>query len=476
MTAFQVYADIFLNWQTLLDIALIAAGVFFLYRTLLRLGTWQILAGILIAFVLFIIARLLNLEGIVWVFKNISQVALLSLIIVFQPEIRKILEKVVSLAVGKRGKLTQTTAAIIAESLWLLAQKKQGALVVFPGTEAIEGKTSGGYLLNAIPSVPLLMSIFDPNSPGHDGAVIVINNMLTQLGVRLPISDSARLSNEFGTRHHAAMGMSEKTNSLILVVSEERGMISAFVDGKMTRLTSEKEVVKEIDHHFSKLGFMQIGKGVTVKRRTMLQVVVSMFIAIFFWSTLILGEKQIVERTLDIPIEYTSPPNGTLLVGERMDELTVHATGPKSAMDDFALSSPKALIDLSKMTEGEQIVLLTAGNIKRPKFVTLLDIDPSEVKLSLASVVQKTVPINPQLIGQLPNGLKLKSLQVVPGELQVLAPPSRGDIKAAILSTAPIYLNSISDDSKIFTKIIAPPSYQPVGKGWPDVEVIITIE
>jgi diadenylate cyclase len=87
MKARQIYADIFLNWQTLLDIVLIAAGLFFLYRTFLRLGTWKILIGMLAAFIVFIIARILNLEGIEWIFKNVSHVALLGLIIIFQPEI-----------------------------------------------------------------------------------------------------------------------------------------------------------------------------------------------------------------------------------------------------------------------------------------------------------------------------------------------------------------------------------------------------
>lgn len=476
MTAFQVYTDIFLNWQTLLDIVLLAAGIFFLYRTILRLGSWYILVGILIAFVTFAVARLLNLEGIVWVFRNVSQVALLASIIIFQPELRKIFDKVVSLAVGKKTKLTQTTAATLAESLWSLAQQKRGALIVLPGAEQIQDKTSGGYILNAVPSVPLLMSIFDPNSPGHDGAVIVADNLLTHLAVRLPISDTGRLSNEYGTRHHSAMGMSERSDSLIFVVSEERGMVSSFHNGKMTRLTSEEHAIAEIDRHFQSLGIVQAGKRIVVERRTLLQAAASILIATFFWSTLILSEKQMVERTLKIPIEYTSPGEGKLLVGERMDELTIHAAGPKSVMDDFALSFPIALIDLSKMTGGDEIVYVTADNIKHPKAVTLLDISPSEVNLTVASLVQKIVPISPQLVGQLPNGLKIKSIQLIPEDLKVFAPSSRGDQKPQILSTSPIYINSITNNSRIFTKIIAPPSYQPVGKNWPDVEVVITLE
>ena len=476
MTAFHVYTDIFFNWQTILDIGLIAAGIFFLYRTLIRLGSRHILVGILIALVIFAVARLLDLEGIVWIFKNVGQVALLASIIIFQPELRKIFEKVVSLAMGSSTKLIQTSTAIIAESLFQLARQKRGALVVIPGAEQIQDKISGGYKLNAVPSVPLLMSIFDPNSPGHDGAVIVMNNLLTHLGVRLPISDTGRLSDEFGTRHHAAMGMSERSDALVFVVSEERGTVSSFCNGTMTRLASERDVIAEIDHHFNDQGIIETGRKMIIERRTLLQAGASLMIATFFWSTLILSEKQVVERTLSIPIEYTSPAEGVLLVGERIDKLSIHAAGPKSAMDELAMSFPKALIDLSKMSGGEQIVYVTAANIKLSGAITLLDINPSELNLSLASLVPKTLQINPQLIGQLPNGLKIKSIRLFPDSLKVLAPSSRGDQKPQSLSTSPVYLNSITSDNRILCKIVAPPSVQPVGKSWPDIEVLIIVE
>ena len=476
MKATQIYADIFLNWQTLLDIILIAAGLFFLYRTFIRLGTWKILIGMLAAFVVFVLASILNLEGVEWIFKNVSHVALLGLIIIFQPEIRKIFEKVVSVAVAKKKGNSSDTTKIVAESLWALATKNRGAIVVFPGKEQIQDKISGGYLLKALPSVPLIMSIFDPNSPGHDGAVVIADDLLTHLGVRLPMSKSSRLPEEFGTRHHAAMGMAEETDSLVLLVSEERGHVSSFENGNMTRLNSPEEIIAAVEKHFSKFGIIPFAQITSMSPRTLLQVASSLLIATVFWSTLILGQKQIVERTMNIPIEYTSPGEGMVLMGTRVQELVVHAAGPKSAMNDFALSEPKALVDLSQMMEGTQTIPVTGENIRYPKEVTLLDISPADLELTLAGLIQKTVPVHPQLIGQLPNGYKIKEIKVLPESLQVLAPPNRQDNKALTVSTTPIYLNSISSDSRILCKIIAPPSFQPVDKRWPDVEIFMTLE
>lgn len=472
----RTYLDIFFSWQTLLDIALIAAGLFFLYRTLLRLGTWKIVLGMLAAFLVYLLASLLNLEGIEWLFNNVSHVALIGLIIIFQPELRKIFEKLVSLAMGKSSSQISSTLTAISESLWLLAAQKRGAILVFPGKEQIRDKISGGFALDALPTTPLLMSIFDPNSPGHDGAVIVDENRLAFFGVRLPISSSSRLSEDFGTRHHAAMGMAEQTDALVLLVSEERGHVSAFIDGKMKRLNSKEEIIAEIENHSARLGIKQMAQKVYASKTTSLQIAGSLALAIIFWSTLILGQKQLIERTLTIPIEYTSPSKGLIFTGKRVNELIVHAAGPKSAVHDFALSEPRAVVDLTKMSAGTQSILVTGRNIRHPKDVTLLDINPAELELDLVAIEQKTIPIKPQLIGQLPEGLKLKSVEVIPSELRVFAPPASQGNRTESLSTTPVYLSSINASSRIVGKIIAPPSFQPVERPWPDIEVVITLE
>jgi len=200
-------------------------GLFFLYRTLLRLGTWKILAGILIALVVFATASLLDLRGIEWIYSNLSQVALIALIVIFQPELRKIFERAASLRRSEIGKGASDLTFMVSDAMFALAQQRRGAILVLPGKEPLGEWLSGGLALNADPSLPLIMSIFDPNSPGHDGAIIIENGKLTRFGVRLPVSKTDNLPVEFGTRHHAAMGLSEVSDALV-VVSEERGSIS----------------------------------------------------------------------------------------------------------------------------------------------------------------------------------------------------------------------------------------------------------
>lgn len=466
----------FFSWRAVLDILLITAGLFFLYRTLLRLGTWKIMAGILLALVIFILANALNLKGIEWIYQNVSHVAVLGLIVIFQPELRKVLEKAVSVPPHRLKDQDTQLQTLIAESMVKLAHERCGAILVFPGREPIKEKISGGYQLNAVPSLPLILSIFDPNSPGHDGAVIIEGNRLTQFGVRLPMSQSTRLSEEYGTRHHAAMGLAEQTDALTLVVSEERGKVSIFTNGSMQPARNADEITTAIIEHQQQMGFFRRDSSPRIRKRTLFQVAASLVIAIAFWSTLMISQREVVERVLPVSIDYTSPAEDLVLVGEKANEVKLHITGPKSDIDNLAINPPSVKIDLSKMAKGSQTIIITSENIRLPKGVSLLDTSPQQLKLTLAAVMEKSVAITPQIIGKLPGNLKIKQITVTPDSVLVNVPVTRDGKDVDEVLTTPIYLESISTDSKLFCKVIARPTIQPVAKRWPDVEVSIELK
>ena len=466
----------FLTWRAVLDILLIAAGIFFLYRTLLRLGTWKIMAGILMALVVFILANALNLKGIEWIYHNVSNVAVLGLIIIFQPELRKVLEKAVSVPPHRLKDQDIALQSLIGETLMKLAQERCGAIIVFPGKEPIKEKISGGYQLNAVPSLPLILSIFDPNSPGHDGAVIIEGSKLTQFGVRLPMSQSTRLSEEYGTRHHAAMGLAEQTDALALVVSEERGKVSAFTNGEMHPMRTADKITQAIIAHQREMGFLNRDNAPKIRKRTILQIAASFLIAVVFWSSLIVSQREVVERVLPVNIDYTAPQDDLVLVGEKPNEIKLYLSGSKSEIDNLASNPPSVKIDLSKMAKGTQTIIITSANLQLPKGITLLDTSPQQLKLTLAAVMEKTVPITPQIIGKLPGNLKIKKITVTPDTVLVTVPVIREERNGDEVLTTPIYLESISTDSRLFCKVIARPSIQPVAKRWPDVEVFIELK
>jgi hypothetical protein len=124
---------------------------------------------------------------------------------------------------------------------------------------------------------------------------------------------------------------------------------------------------------------------------------------------------------------------------------------------------------------GKQTFLITDSNIELPGDVKLLDVIPSSVELTLAEIEEREVPIKPQLVGKLPGGMKLLTVEVIPEKVKVLSPLTKGKEKVVDVTTTPIYLESIYNDTKIYCKIIAPPTVQPTEKRWPDVEVTVRV-
>ena len=205
------------------------------------------------------------------------------------------------------------------------------------------------------------------------------------------------------------------------------------------------------------------------------QMFVSLTLAVFFWSALMIAQGEMLEKIVTVPVEYTASPANLILVGDKQKEVRLHLAGAKSDLDSINPAELNVKIDLSKAVPGKQIFLISGENLRLPKEVKLLDMVPSSMELSLAAIVEQEVDIKPQLVGKLPGGLKIIEIKMIPQKVKVLSPEATGKKKAIDVITTPIYLESIYNDTSLFCKIIAPPAVQPADKRWPDVEVVIKV-
>ena len=465
-----------LTWRAAVDILLVTAGLFFLYRTLLRLGTWAIFTGILLATAVFFVANFLDLKAIEWIYTNLSHVALIAMIVIFQPELRKIFERAASVTRKEIQQKEDGLVSLVSQSLFNLAGQKRGAIVVFPGRESVNEWLSGGFRMDAKPSLPLIMSIFDPNSPGHDGALIVHNGLLTRFGVRLPVSESHRLPEDYGTRHHAAMGLVERTDALTMVVSEERGRVSIFSGGQVRPASDPAAVEAAILEHWRETAAsaIEIPKGRRVWA-AVLQLLPSFIVAVLFWLSLTVSQGEVLEKVLSVPVEYTLTSPDLVLVGGKDNELRLHLAGPRTSLDGLSSAQLSVKIDLSNAVPGKQSFLITEENVRLPKTVTLLDVVPPSLELTLVEIVKQDIAIKPQLVGRLPENLELVAVVVRPDRVKALLPGTGGKEQVSSITTTPLYLENFRETTTLFCKIIAPPAVQPVDKRWPDVEVTIEV-
>ncbi len=209
-------------------------------------------------FLLLIIAFLSNLLGLVslnWLLNAILQNGAIVLVILFQPEFRKALERMGRSRVFQKSghkPLNEERDLIISEiiqTIMDLSKRRVGALIVFEQQTGLEDVIETGTRLNAEISAPLLENIFEPNTPLHDGAVVIRDNEIMAAACILPLAEASGVSRELGTRHRAAVGISENTDAIVLVVSEETGIVSMARDGHLTRPLTVKnleEVLGEI--------------------------------------------------------------------------------------------------------------------------------------------------------------------------------------------------------------------------------------
>jgi diadenylate cyclase len=226
-----------LRWQDIIDIILVA--VLFYWLLLLIKGTKaaQILIGLLVLFFAFLFSRYIGLYTMDWLIQSFWAQIVLVLVILFQPEIRRALAQM-----GEARFLPSLTTAeelksfeeIVRASI-ALANRKIGGLIVIEREISLNDFIEIGTPLDAKVSHELLLSIFHPTSPIHDGAVIIRGNRVVAAGCFLPLSLSANLSKAVGTRHRAGIGLSEETDAVVIIISEETGSIATSVGGKLEK-------------------------------------------------------------------------------------------------------------------------------------------------------------------------------------------------------------------------------------------------
>lgn len=242
----------------IVDIIIVSFVLYMILRVTQRTKAQQVLKGLGILLVLAVISSWLNLSVINWIFSTILQWMLLIVVIIFQPEIRQMLEQ---LGRGGRWKKKdhqnqnnkEEDDKIIQEVIKTaqnLSRRKVGALIVLQQNSSLADITDSGTRIDSEISSMLLENIFEPNTPLHDGAVIITNKRIRAAGCFLPLSENTLIDKKLGTRHRAALGVSERTDAIALVISEETGVISYTKGGNIYRYIDSRSLRELLESAF----------------------------------------------------------------------------------------------------------------------------------------------------------------------------------------------------------------------------------
>lgn len=249
---FSAFSDRYLNWLSMpnimwtdvVEILIISFLLYHVFVWIRKTKAWSLLRGIGVILGFVLIAALFGMTTILWIVEKVFGVAVTALVVVFQPELRRALEQLGRKSILSSilrldspritgGLFSDVTIEEIIKASYAMGRAKTGALIVIENRDSLTDYEKTGIRIDSVLSSPLLINIFEHNTPLHDGAVIVREDRIVSATCYLPLSDNMELSKDLGTRHRAGVGISEVTDSLTIIVSEETGRVSIAQDGEL---------------------------------------------------------------------------------------------------------------------------------------------------------------------------------------------------------------------------------------------------
>ena len=247
-----------IRWTDVVEVLVIAVLVYYILLWVKNTRAWSLLKGVVVILLFFVFAAIFNMTTILWIAENVFTIAVTAIVVILQPELRRALEtlgrknilaSILPFETNKvqEGKISQSTIQEIVKACTEMSRVRTGALIVIENEQGMDDYCRTGIDVDGIVTSQLLINIFEHNTPLHDGAVIIRGNRVLSATCYLPLSDSMNLGKELGTRHRAGVGISEVTDSVTVIVSEETGKISVAFEGKLERNVSPERLKERID-------------------------------------------------------------------------------------------------------------------------------------------------------------------------------------------------------------------------------------
>lgn len=376
-----------LELSDLADMAIVAGllwvGIAWLRNTRARLA----LLGLSAFGVLFLAARGFDLRLTSWLLQGFFAVAAIVLVVVFQDDLRRLFERIAVWGLRREApRPTRKVQDVLVRTCFALARAKVGALIVLPGKEPLTRHMEGGVALDGQLSESLLASLFDPGSDGHDGAVVVVGDRVTRFACHLPLSTDWATLGSGGTRHAAALGLSERCDALSLVVSEERGTVSMAYGGELHTI-ADADTMMRVLRSFLAEGRRSVSKRerfgrVRAVARRWREGLAAAAIAVGLWSVAIPG-ASVGLLTREVPIRVENLPAGYLVEGIDPPQVEVQFEGMRR---DLMLAGTEELavrVDAFLVQLGRRTFEIDEAQVVHPDTLRVVAVRPSKIKLSV---------------------------------------------------------------------------------------------
>lgn len=462
MVAIFDYLERSFRWADVADIGLVALLLYTFLLWFKSTASRQILIGVGILFAVYGFARAFDLYMTTYLFQAVLAFSAIAAIVVFQEDIRRGFIRIASLGSMRQGhpQTLEKQVDILVEAAFDFARRRIGALIIAQGSESLGRHLRGGVAADARISKAILDSIFDPHSMGHDGAVIIDGDRISHFAVRLPLSENSEEIGAKGTRHSAALGLSERSDAFIIVVSEERGEVSVARSGKFEFVTRPMDLKQRLDHFVHRT---HPRSAADLRRRLLIEnlglKVTALLIAIVAWF-MVSFEADTIHKTFVVPVEYRKLPETMDISDDAPTQVRVTLTGYERAFSLLAPSTLKVSLDMSRVEEGPQQVVIDESSIKLPSNLTLFRTAPRILTFSVHTWAKGRIPIELRTEGRLPRSLRDRELQIIPDAVRGMVWRSSLTSSTRIY-TEPVDLARFADVQEIRAKLVIPEFLRP---------------
>lgn len=432
--------------------------------------------GVAALVALYALARSLDLTLTLVLFQASITVALLALVVIFQEEIRHAFERLGNPRALRSIPPSDARPWVldVVACAGKMAHDRTGALIVFKGKDVLDRHIRGGNDLDGRVSQPLLFSIFDSSSPGHDGAVLVDNGWVRRFGVHLPLSTHIAGNENFGTRHTAAIGLTERCDALVVVVSEERGEISVAREGKLNKLSSMSELEKLLLDFLSAVTPKQGSSPWRTWTRNLAPKLLALLIAVVTWVVVVGPQGESVGRSYRVPVTLRQTPSEFMLDQPRPPDVLVTLSATERAFRRLDPASLVITINAADIRPGAQLVRVGQQDLNLPRGITLHRIDPDGISLVAHETMVRDYPIRASTEGKLGDGLKLARIRTEPAEVTLVVRKSAMGTFARV-ETEPVDLSEVRNTSTLTRGLSIPPGARLETGENPSVRVIVEL-
>lgn len=458
------------RWQDLIDIALNSYILFRLYVLFRGTSAFRVLVGIAIFWISQKLALSLGLVVTSWVIQGITLVAAVIIVVIFRNEIRSVLQakNLKSILWGFPRSAEGAPAEAVAEALFELAQSRIGALLILPGKEDLSEAVHSGVPWKGLVSKEMIVTIFWHDNPVHDGAAVVRGRQIDEVGVILPLSHRDDLPSFYGTRHRAALGLAERTDALVLVVSEERGTVSAARDSQIQEVKSKEELLEIVEKHVG----ATISWGHTTKDKLELGLAaaLSVFLIIAVWSTFTRGVDTLV--SMDIPVEYMNRPPDMEILDTSVNAVRLEISGSGALLRRIQPEQVSVKLDLSKGIPGKNLFTITPESVSLPPGVLLKEVKPPVVEVTLDKTVKKELPVQVDWVGKLPDPYVIAQVKIDPPRVQASGPS--GVLSGiSTVYTEKVSVDHITRSGTVSAKLVPSPASLKLAQDKVTIEYIV---